>query len=63
MIDELTSFIAVVLTLSCIISFASIRTLNATSGGRLEMIADYLFMISLFGILAIILLISLNYVN
>lgn len=59
-IDELTSFIAVLLTFSCIFSFASIRTTNPKREKRLETIADYLFVLSLIGILIIILLITLN---
>ena len=60
-IDEFTSVIALLLTFSCIFSFASIRTTNPKRELRLETIADYLFMASLIGILIIILLITLNF--
>lgn len=62
-IDELTSFIAVLLTFSCIFSFGSIRTSNQKKERQLETIADYLFVLSLIGILVIILLITLNFIK
>ena len=62
-IDELTSCIAVLLTFSCIFSFVSIRTANPTKEKRLETIADYLFVLSLIGILIIILLITFNFIK
>jgi len=60
-IDEFTSVIALLLTFSCIFSFVSIRTKNLKREVRFETIADYLFMVSLIGILIIILLITLNF--
>ena len=62
-IDELTSIIAVLLTLSSIFSFISIKTNNAKKEKSFENIADYFFIISLLGILIIILLITLNYIK
>ncbi len=62
-IDEFTSCIAVMLTFSCIFSFASIRTTNPKKEKRLETIADYLFVLSLIGILIIIMLITLNFIK
>jgi len=62
-IDELTSLIAILLTFSCMFSFASIRTTKPKRELQFETIADYLFMASLIGILIIILLITLNFVN
>ena len=62
-IDELTSLVAIVLTFSCIFSFTSIRTSNAKREQRSEAIADYLFFVALIGILLIILLISLNFID
>lgn len=61
--DELTSCVAILLTFSCIFSFASIRTSNPKREKRFETIADYLFVVSLIGILVIILLITLNYIH
>lgn len=60
-IDEFTSVVGVLLTFSCIFSFVSIRTASKLREKRLETIADYLFMISLLGILTIILLIAFNF--
>ncbi len=62
-IDELTSAVAILLTLSCIFSFISIRTAYSVREKRLEIIADYLFVFSLIGILIIILLITSNFIK
>jgi hypothetical protein len=61
MIDILTSVIAILLTFSCILSFISIRTNNLKRERTYEMMADYLFITSLVGILIIILMITLNF--
>jgi hypothetical protein len=62
-LDELTSVVAVLLSSSCIFSFASIRTSNEGIEKKLERIADYFFVVSLIGILAIILLITSNFLE
>ena len=62
-IDELTSAVGMLLTFSCIFSFISIRTSNEQREKRLETIADYLFIISLLGVLTIILLIIFNFLQ
>ena len=62
-IDEFTSAIALFLVFSSLFSFISIRTTNENRELQFETIADYLFLISLIGILIIILLISLNYLK
>lgn len=62
-IDELTSFIGILLTSSCLFSFFSIRFANPSKAEKFEKIADILFFTSLIGILMIILLISLNIIN
>jgi hypothetical protein len=62
-IDDLTSFIAVLLTFSCLFSFISIRTKNQKIEERMEKIADYFFMASLIGITLIIILITFNVIN
>ena len=62
-IDELTSVIAVILTSSCLLSFLSIRSKNDIRQERLEKMADYLFLIALVGILIIILLVTMNFIN
>lgn len=63
LVDEFTSIVAVFLTLSCVFSFVSIKTKKAKMESRLETIADYLFIISLIGILIIILLITFNFIK
>ena len=62
LIDVITSIIAVFLTFSCILSFVSIRTVHPKKEKIYELIADYLFVGSLLGILVIILLITLNFI-
>jgi len=62
-IDEFTSVIALMLTISCVFSFISIRTKSAQREIRLETIADYFFLGSLIGIFVIILLITLNFIK
>jgi hypothetical protein len=62
-IDELTSVIAVLLTLSCVFSFISLRTKDPGREQRMETFADYLFMVSLIGILVIILMIVFNFIK
>jgi len=62
-VDELTSVIAILLTISCVFSFFSIRSSNDIIARRLETIADYLFITSLLGILVIISLITLNFIK
>ena len=59
-IDELTSVVAILLAVSSVLSFISIRTSNAHLEKRFETIADYLFVISLLGIVAIIFVIAFN---
>jgi hypothetical protein len=62
-IDELTSFVAFFLVVSCLFSFFSMRSVNEKTEQSLEKIADYLFITSLAGILLIVLLISLNVIK
>ena len=59
--DELTSLIALLLTLSSTFSFISIRTGNAEKEKRFESIAEYLFLGSLLGIFLIILFLTITY--
>jgi membrane protease YdiL (CAAX protease family) len=61
--DEFASIIAVLLTLSCILSFLSIKTINSKIEEALERIADQLFFIALFGILAIIIFLTIKLWN
>ncbi|OWY21258.1 hypothetical protein C7N43_30745 [Sphingobacteriales bacterium UPWRP_1] len=53
-IDEITSGIALLLILSSVLSFISIRTENAGWEYRLEQVADYLFLGALVGVFAVI---------
>src|SRR5258705_13955516 len=62
-IDEFTSVIALLLTFSCFFSFMSIRTKKAARKERYEAIADYLFIVSLTGLLLIILLLVFHFIK
>jgi hypothetical protein len=61
LIDEFTAIIAFLLTISSICSFISIKTGNEKSELTFERIADYLFILALIGILAIIASVILNF--
>src|SRR4051812_22375861 len=61
--DEFTSIIAMMLTLSCMLSFASIRTHNLRREHLLENIADLLFLLALTGIILIIAFITMTFWN
>ncbi|MBA3680616.1 MAG: hypothetical protein H0W73_05560 [Bacteroidetes bacterium] len=63
LINLVTSLISVLLTFSCVFSFSSLRTANPKREKNFENIADYLFIVSLFGILAVILLITRTYIK
>jgi hypothetical protein len=62
-LDELTSLVAVLLIFSCLFSFFSIRTTIKKREVQLESIADYFFIASLIGILIVIAIIALNFMN
>ena len=55
LVDEFTSLVALILTLSCFLSFASIKTDDIKKETMLEKTADILFLIALTGIFVIIL--------
>lgn len=61
LIDEFTSMVALLLTISSVFSFVSIRTENKNREYLFETIADYLFIISLAGIFITIVFIIFNY--
>lgn len=57
LIDEFTSVVGLLLVLSCVFSFLSLRTQSLFRSRRVELMADYLFFAALSGILLIIVLI------
>ncbi|MBK8442325.1 MAG: hypothetical protein IPL35_02455 [Sphingobacteriales bacterium] len=63
LIDELTSLIALLLTISSMLSFISIRTENKIKEEKLERYADYLFLFSLIGIFGIILFVLIHFLS
>ena len=63
LVDEFTSIVALFLTASSVFSFISIRTENKKKEYRFELIADYLFILSLLGIFGIIVFIIINFWN
>jgi hypothetical protein len=63
LIDEFTGAVAIMLAISCLLSFASIRTENDQKGKRLESIANFFFLLSLLGILVIIIVITLHFIK
>lgn len=61
MLDEFTSVIALMLVISSLFSYASIRTVHPVREQRMERVADYFFIASLLGIAAIILLLVFHF--
>lgn len=62
-IDEFTSLIALFLILSSFFSFFAIRTIHLKRKELLGRIADYLFVLSLLGIMLIILFMAFNFLK
>lgn len=63
LLDEFTSIVALLLTLSCMFSFVSIKSSNDKRGRFLETIADWFFIIGLIGLLFVILFITFVFVK
>jgi len=63
LIDGFTSIVALLLTFSSLFSFFSIKTDNHVKERQLESVANYFFIVSLIGILAIILLVTFNFIH
>jgi heme O synthase-like polyprenyltransferase len=61
LIDEFTSIVALLLSVSCFFSFLSIKTSDENKELKLENIADYLFLFSIIGILFIIIFMIIEY--
>lgn len=61
LIDELTSVIALFLTVSSVLSFLSIRAEDTKKVFRFEKIADLFFLLSLIGIFSVIIFIIINF--
>ena len=62
-IDEFASVVTLLLTFSCLFSFFSIKTIKEKQKKHLELIADFLFILSLFGIITIVLLLVFNLIK
>ena len=63
LVDEFTSIVALLLTISSVFSFISLRTENNKKEDKLELIADYFFIVSLLCIFGIIAFIIFNFWN
>jgi len=61
-IDELTSGAIVIFMASCLLSFLSIRG-NIKKSGRLENVADYLFLMGIILLFVTTILFTLNIIN
>lgn len=60
-VDELTSIVALQLTVASVFSFISIRSQNVIMEKRNEKIAEYIFLSALIGVFSIILFIVINF--
>jgi len=63
LVDEFASVIAILLTFSCIFSFASIKTDNIKKEEVFERLADILFLTALSGVLLIIIYLAIRLWN
>jgi hypothetical protein len=63
LVDEFSSLVALILAISCGLSFASIKTENIKKETLLEKTADTLFLIALVGIFIIILFLVIKLWN
>ena len=59
-IDDCTGIAAILLMASCLLSFLSLRTKNNNRSERLELIADYTFLIALICVSITIVFVSFN---
>ncbi len=59
-IDEITGMAAMMLMISCILSFLSIRTKNETRSEKLENMAGIFFLIGLISLAITIVIVSFN---
>jgi len=62
-LDEFTAAISILLAVSSVLSFFSLRKEDSELGERLETIADYIFMAALLGISVVIVFIALNFIG
>lgn len=62
-IDELTIVVALLLSISCLFSFAAIRTRHENKERRWETIAEYFFIVALIGIMLVIVFIAFNFIR
>ncbi len=62
-IDEFSSIVALLLSLSCLLSFASIRTSKPDMEKKYESLAEWLFFSSLIGIMLIIVLLVFKFIQ
>jgi len=63
LIDEFTAFIALLLAVSTIFSFLSLRSKNIAKEMKYENIADYIFFSALVGVIGIILFLVIIFWN
>jgi len=63
LIDEFTAFIALLLAVSTIFSFLSLRSTNIAKEMKYENIADYIFFSALVGVIGIILFLVIIFWN
>jgi hypothetical protein len=59
-IDDITGIAAVLLVISCVLSFLSIKTSKDVRARKLENIADIVFLSALIGVAVVIVLVSCN---
>ncbi|MFM7016679.1 MAG: hypothetical protein ACKOX3_10170 [Bacteroidota bacterium] len=63
LVDEFTSIVTFLLTIACLFSFMELRSLKEKNQMVFERIAEISFIFSLFGILLVIFLLVIGYIN
>lgn len=61
LIDEFTSIVALILTVSSVLSFVAIRTEKKSKEYKYEKYAEYLFLVSLIGVFSIIIFMAVHF--
>ena len=63
LIDDFATIVTILLAFSCLFSFFAIKSEKERRKRTLELIADYLFILALLGIIAVVLLLVFNLIK
>ena len=63
LIDDFATIVTILLAFSCLFSFSAIKSEKEKRKRTLELIADYLFILALLGIIVVVLLLVFNFIK